>query len=63
MTEFNQWSYANNHMAAVDQHRCVSSVGVNLECRCGAFFCFNVGCRMKNFGNVGCRNNPFHGPY
>ncbi len=28
----------------------------------GHFFCLNVGCRMKNFGNVGCRNNPFHGP-
>ncbi len=43
--------------------RWVSSVGVNFECRCRAFFSLNVGCRMKNFGNVGCRNNPFHGPY
>ena len=40
----------------------MSSVGVNFECRCRAFFCLNVGCRVKNFGNVGCRNNPFHGP-
>ncbi len=43
--------------------RWVSSVGVNFECRCRACFCLNVGCQMKNFGNVGCQNNPFHGPY
>ncbi len=39
----------------------VLSVGWILSVRCRAFFCLNVGCRMKNFGNVRCRNNPFHG--
>ena len=52
----------NNFCIFTSFGRWVSSVGVNFECRCQAFFGLNVGCRMKIFGNVGCRNNPFHEP-
>ncbi len=29
---------------------------------CWAFFAFNVGCQMKNFGKVGVGITPFMGP-
>ena len=41
----------------------VSGGGGILSVGCQAFFALNVGCRMLNFGNVRCRNNPFHGPF
>ncbi len=36
---------------------------MNFECRVSGIFCLNVGCQMKNIGDVGCRNNPFQGPF
>ncbi len=40
----------------------VSSIGVNFDVGGQVFFALNVGGRMKKISNVGCQNNPFHGP-
>ncbi len=37
-------------------------LGIILNVRCQAFFPVTVSCQMKSVGNVGCWNNPFHGP-
>ena len=68
-----EWSYyisltniSNSNSSATREHICLLEDGCRvsggiLSVGCRAFFALNVGCWMKDFCNVGSRNNPFHG--